>query len=134
MPYKANTQSRNPVRSACPDLYSIPVRFTSAGVSSPTVVEPGETLLTVARTGAGEYTCTFRGTVKPRRIMEGSGYVEADEPRLHVRYTGYNNVTGVATFKLYTEDGITGVPFAADTTGLTVVLTFWCTDRQRNDL
>lgn len=121
--------SGGPLRSNVPGLYTIVIEMEIAGATITSTVPTNAKQITVAHAATtGDYTITFAGDLKPRRVIVGQVAVEEDLGLEKGHWTGYTASTGVGTFTMYDVNDT--VP--ADFTG-TAQLVLYCSKTELAD-
>jgi len=125
--------SGGPLRSNVPGLYTIIVEMEISTTTITSTVPTNAKQITVAHAGTtGDYTITFAGDLKPRRVIAGMVNIEEDLPEESAKWTGYTASTGVGTFSFYDEDDTSGIATQADFTG-TAQLILYCAKTELAD-
>ena len=121
--------SGGPMRSNVPGLYMIIVEMEISTTTITSTVPTNAKQITVAHAGTtGDYSITFAGDLKPRRVVAGQVVIEEDLGLEKGMWTGYTASTGVGLFTFYDVNDT--VP--ADFTG-TAQLILYCSKTELAD-
>ena len=126
--------SGGPLRSNVPGLACIVIEMEINGTSITSTSPTNGKDITVAHAGtAGDYTVTFAGDLKPRRVVAGIVAIEEDLAEESAKWTSYTASTGVGTFTFYDEDDTSGIAAATNFVG-TAQLILYVTKTSRADV